>query len=731
MAEERRFKGWVLFVLLITVLAFASEYPEATDVKSEAAEEKAEYLEIPGVSAGPYVDVLMGYGGGVNRTKATISSALTGVGTTNKVAFFMSQGTWTIDDDLTITSNITLVCPPGCILSVSSGKTLTINGGLEAGLDQIFSGSGTIDLSGATILEKYPEWWGAVGDNSTDCTAAIQSAINAGWQPVRFAAGVYILSDQITFPQFNPPFRTSPMLVGAGEQTLANVIGSNKIGTVLKVISDPFDKALFYLKYTRSVHVKDMTIYGPGKAVTGSIAFDFKVGNSRAEMENVNIYGWETCLKFSGGNMDDSSTFRNVAMQKTKNCVHIRNSQSFNLNFHGCTFEGEYGLYNVSVGNSIQVFGSIFFVTNTAFYNIDYSGQTFVSGCHFESTISESETWALVYNNGGGNHRQPAPITIIGCTLGGGGGVWWNPTRAFIHFWGPGPFLFANNTIGMESPIVKIENMTDPNVSISSNILFMNNFWYYEPEYRKVNNTDFPTTLTRINEHHWFRNRKAANNNDYVPMWNTGVEYAIGNVIETTGNYQISTGLWGRGSKVYSRSVNSGGAPGKFCISRVDTTLSADAVTTAANLTIASSADMAVGDYIGCDQDNGVVHWTTIATIPDATHVTLTNGLTNDMASGRKIYTHRWADMANIDLSGSVTWDPGSLGDGADETISLTVTGAALGDYVLVSAPYDLQDCIATAYVQAADTVKVRLQNESGRIVDLASGTWKAKVIGQ
>ena len=57
------------------------------------------------------VDVLMVYGGGVNRTKATLSSALSAVGTSNLVSFFLSPGTWTIDDDITITANVTLIAP--------------------------------------------------------------------------------------------------------------------------------------------------------------------------------------------------------------------------------------------------------------------------------------------------------------------------------------------------------------------------------------------------------------------------------------------------------------------------------------------------------------------------------------------------------------------------------------------------------------------------------------------
>lgn len=81
-------------------------------------------------------------------------------------------------------------------------------------------------------------------------------------------------------------------------------------------------------------------------------------------------------------------------------------------------------------------------------------------------------------------------------------------------------------------------------------------------------------------------------------------------------------------------------------------------------------------------------------------------------------------------LSGTLTWNPGNLVDGAGETSSaITVTGAALGDFVQVAAPYDLQGITATAYVSAADSVKIRIQNETGGAIDLASGTWKVKVI--
>ena len=75
------------------------------------------------------------------------------------------------------------------------------------------------------------------------------------------------------------------------------------------------------------------------------------------------------------------------------------------------------------------------------------------------------------------------------------------------------------------------------------------------------------------------------------------------------------------------------------------------------------------------------------------------------------------------------TIDPGSLVDGAGSTHSVTIEGVNLSDFVLISAPYDLQDMTVTAYVQAEDTVEIRIQNESGGTKDLASGDWRIIVI--
>lgn len=79
-------------------------------------------------------------------------------------------------------------------------------------------------------------------------------------------------------------------------------------------------------------------------------------------------------------------------------------------------------------------------------------------------------------------------------------------------------------------------------------------------------------------------------------------------------------------------------------------------------------------------------------------------------------------------LEASATWNPGSIGDGDEEAVDVTVTGAAMGDMVLASFSLDLSDLILEAAVTAANTVTCVLANNTGAPVNLASGTLNIRV---
>lgn len=80
-------------------------------------------------------------------------------------------------------------------------------------------------------------------------------------------------------------------------------------------------------------------------------------------------------------------------------------------------------------------------------------------------------------------------------------------------------------------------------------------------------------------------------------------------------------------------------------------------------------------------------------------------------------------------LQGSATWNASSIADGDMESKDVTVTGAAIGDFVEASMGVDVVDLGISAQVTAADTVTVTLLNNTGGAVDLASTTVRVRVL--
>jgi hypothetical protein len=91
--------------------------------------------------------------------------------------------------------------------------------------------------------------------------------------------------------------------------------------------------------------------------------------------------------------------------------------------------------------------------------------------------------------------------------------------------------------------------------------------------------------------------------------------------------------------------------------------------------------------------------------------------------------TDTFAPAVPLPLYGSATWDPGNLASGSSQTTTVTVTGAALGDYAIVSFSLSLSGTAMVGYVSASNTVTVVHSNLTGAPVDLSSGTLRAMVI--
>lgn len=81
-------------------------------------------------------------------------------------------------------------------------------------------------------------------------------------------------------------------------------------------------------------------------------------------------------------------------------------------------------------------------------------------------------------------------------------------------------------------------------------------------------------------------------------------------------------------------------------------------------------------------------------------------------------------------FSATATLDFPSIAPNDTHVLTMTVTGAATGDVVVLGAPSTIEsDLLWDGFVSSANTVSVRLHNSSGGSIDPASATWRATVI--
>jgi len=86
--------------------------------------------------------------------------------------------------------------------------------------------------------------------------------------------------------------------------------------------------------------------------------------------------------------------------------------------------------------------------------------------------------------------------------------------------------------------------------------------------------------------------------------------------------------------------------------------------------------------------------------------------------------------VAAAPLTGTTTVDLASIAAGTCAAVNITVTGAAVGDGVVVGAPAAPEAGLVWAgRVSVANTVTVRVCNVTGSAIDPASATWGCFVI--
>lgn len=147
------------------------------------------------------------------------------------------------------------------------------------------------------------------------------------------------------------------------------------------------------------------------------------------------------------------------------------------------------------------------------------------------------------------------------------------------------------------------------------------------------------------------------------------------------------------------------------------------AATGTASMAMCNSAHYVTGGYVWLK----TCGWLEITAKPNDNTLTVrNNGTTGNVAALTVIPAEtqfcflpppektRW-------LEGEILWNPSTIADGNEEAKEIVVTGAALGDFVLVSFDLDLTDLALTGSVTAADTVTAVLLNNTGGDITIGS----------
>lgn len=197
---------------------------------------------------------------------ASISAAVTAIGAATKT--LVIPNVQTVSANVTIPSNITLRFTGSGRIDVANTYTLTVNGPIDAPSQRkIFGALGSSQSQGTVVIGTmvnalYPEWWGAVGNQTTDDTAALQATLNAAkdntslrgktviLQSGQSSFGTYLVTSTLTIDDV-----TGLQVIGRGTNARLQWGGAGT-GPVLKItdtIDSLFDDFMIFVPTSYSV----------------------------------------------------------------------------------------------------------------------------------------------------------------------------------------------------------------------------------------------------------------------------------------------------------------------------------------------------------------------------------------------------------------------------------------------------------------------------------------------
>lgn len=711
----------------------ASEVNQLENIGTTAIS-AAEWLVLGAVTNIYPVDATQADQGATNGTAYTVKYLVdTVIGATKNATMYFSHSsgsnttTYTFSTSETIPSHITSAFQPGAILvDDASNASLTISGPVTASRQQIFdftTGTGTV----TGLTESYVEWWGT--DQAAFTAASAGSKIVYALGTYTFASTATLSSnttiDGLNQGQINAAAVANLRLFtgsGVSNITIRNLTFTATAGVLtakavsilqssnIRVLNCVCDDIELYVNEEGAGYGTTTLTDGiliDGNIIVNSLAAtgteDVKIFYAKnVVITNNYTEGWAQTLYVYGGNSSAAGSLPN---------------------HHAPNQDSDRNAYNILIANNV-CHPSNAGIGLSQVENAVVANNTIMGGDDATIWVGSSIDVAVTGNT---LHEVVDGFTVYGWTenilfesnsttvkSGGARGTYSYDLPAG----NTGPLIYKGNSF---DGLTECHDMIfDENAVIEFTDNYSNNmtYWFIGPHntVKIENNTFRQDILNADGAWTWFMQIGALK--DYTSMLTPTLF-----VNDNTFKYNADLA-----KKVILLGAPTNNAKAFFTNNKF--------------YTRASSEDIYIqGDYsaIALDvivKDNHFTGlWDNNSAVTDATNLNVVWGQ-NYGPSGEAYFdyktlgaTHVFGSTSNFYLNGSVTWDPGNLVDGAGETKAFAVTGAALGDFVHVGPPYDLQDCIITATVRGTNVVELRLQNESTGARDFASGTWKVRVI--
>lgn len=289
-------------------------------------------------------DIFVYNSDGTFLKQASLSVANTSTDTIGKTITITSPQT--ITENLVLSEDRMWKVEKGGVLSIVSGKYLTINGTLQAGQYQIFNGKGTISFGNKSNHEVRPEWFG-------DMTAG-NNTYNSIMSAIKSITGIV---GTVSFKGFYD--------IGNNTFKLPSNITLIGNGSTITKSSNSKNARIFFIKNVNNVKIKEFILDGNYKGASSGSNPVIEIGDlstHSSDMFTENIWiennhiknGNHSCVGIYG------ETDTGVAGNKN---INVTNNKLERAGTGVFVYKGADGIH-IS-GNSISSVGAVGIVLDT------------------------------------------------------------------------------------------------------------------------------------------------------------------------------------------------------------------------------------------------------------------------------------------------------------------------------------------------------------------------------